>query len=168
MKYCLECGKALASETSKFCDNCGTKVNAASPPIQNPEQKEPVLTINEEKNPYLALLCSFFIPGLGQVYNGLTARGIAFFFGTLIGVIIFIIPGFVIWIYGMYDAFSTAEKMNNKEIPFLPTKTAHLIIFIILAIFIIAIVAFIIFITVLSVMFAPLAHQITPAPALIK
>ncbi len=34
MKYCPECGKALASETSNFCDNCGTKFNNVNPPQQ--------------------------------------------------------------------------------------------------------------------------------------
>ena len=160
MKYCPDCGKALASETSNFCDNCGAKFTGTSPP----EQKEPIHPTNEEKNPYLALICSLCIPGLGQVYDGLTARGVAFFFGTLIGLFIFIIPGVAVWIYGMYDAFSLAKKMNNKEIPFLPTKTAHLILFIILVIFIVAIVIFIFFLIFLSTILAPYAQHTTTIP----
>jgi TM2 domain-containing membrane protein YozV len=87
----------------------------------------------EEKSPLLALFCSLIIPGLGQVYNGKTARGIGIFLGSLFGLIL-IIPGIIVWIYGMYDAYSMAKKMNAGEIQFLSTKTAHLILFIILAI----------------------------------
>lgn len=155
MKYCPECGKSLPSETSSFCDNCGTNLNVTNPP----RQKEPDQQIMEEKNPILALICSFFIPGLGQVYDGLTARGIAIFFGTVVGCFIFLIPGLLVWLYGMYDAYSTAQKMNAKEIPFLPTKTAHLILFIILAIFIIALVIFFVFMIIMSIIFAPLVRH---------
>ena len=92
------------------------------------------------------------------MYDGETARGVAIFTGTLVGFFIFIIPGLIVWIFGMYDAYSMAKKMNTREIPFKPTKTAHLIIFFILAAFIIALVIFIIVMAILSAFIAALSH----------
>jgi len=152
-KFCPECGKPLDKESSKFCDDCGASLK------ENPSQPiEMIPLIPEEKNPFIAALCSFFIPGLGQVYDGEAARGIAIFIGTIVGAI-FIIPGIIVWLFGMYDAYSIAKKMNNKEIPFKPTKTAHLILFIILACFIIALILFILFVMVMSAIFSPMAHS---------
>jgi TM2 domain-containing membrane protein YozV len=155
-KFCPECGKP-ADETSKFCNNCGANLNIIGPV----QQKESVQSVHEEKNPLLAVLCSFFIPGLGQVYDGKTARGIAVFFGTLAGLFIFLIPGLIVWIYGLYDAYSTAKKMNAKEIPFQPTKTAHMIIFFILAAIIIAIVVFMVLMVLLAAFVAAFPHTST-------
>ncbi len=47
--------------------------------------------------------------------------------------------------------------MNAEEIPFKPTKTAHMIIFFILAIIISAVVVFFVFIMVLAGFFAQMA-----------
>jgi TM2 domain-containing membrane protein YozV len=73
------------------------------------------------RNPSLAAALSL-LPGLGQVYNGMLVRGIILFIATLLGLLIFIIPGACIWIYSIYDAFRTAEKINRGEIAFGPQK----------------------------------------------
>jgi TM2 domain-containing membrane protein YozV len=156
MKYCSNCGKPLSNESSNFCDNCGSKIGPSNPTGQI-DYPQSTSNIKEEKNPYLALLCSFFIPGLGQVYNGSAAKGIGFFFGTLIGIFLFIIPGVVVWIVGMIDAYSVAEKMKNQEIPLVPTKTAHLILFLMLVGFITALVILLIWIFFLTMILASFA-----------
>ncbi len=106
--------------------------------------------VREEKSPYVALLCSFFIPGLGQVYDGNTAKGIGVFIGTIGGLFLFIVPGLIFWLYGLHDAYSTAKRMNRGEIPFRATRTAHLILFFIIAALIIAIIIFVILMTLLT------------------
>jgi len=157
MKYCPECGKPLANEAANFCDNCGAKLLAAPTITVKPPEAgaagshsstaapEPVTLVQpvEEKSTPIAAICSLIIPGLGQVYDGKLERGFLIFFGTVIGFFLFIIPGLCVWAFGIYDAYTIACKMNNKEIPFLPTKTAHLLLFIILALFTV-IVAFVI------------------------
>ncbi|MGB9126859.1 zinc ribbon domain-containing protein [Methanoregula sp.] len=153
MKYCSECGKPLASETANFCENCGAKVNNTTPPPQ-----PTVVIIPEEKNPVLAAVCSLLVPGFGQVYDGKMARGFAIFFGTVIGLICLIVPGVIIWLFGVYDAYSIAKKMNNKEIPFLPTKTAHLIIYIVLVV----IISVIVFAILALIALASIASHVTP------
>jgi predicted small integral membrane protein len=134
VNFCPNCGKQLTYENAEICPNCGVR-------IQNLSSNQ---KIEEEKNPVLAALCSIF-PGLGQVYNGETALGVAVFFGTLVGALFFIIPGLIVWIFGIYNAYTVATKMNSGEIPFKTTKTAHLLIFFILAMFIsILVIGFII------------------------
>jgi hypothetical protein len=67
-------------------------------------------------NPMLAVVISFFLPGLGSVYAGKTMIGIVLFVIWLIalvgiyfvGVIAYILY-IIIWLYGMYDAYITAK-----------------------------------------------------------
>ena len=130
--FCPACGRPV-DQTARFCNNCGARLNSAGPA----GQEEPAQTARGMKSPVLAVLCSFFIPGLGQVYDGELARGIAIFLGTLIGFFIFIIPGLIFWIFGMKDASSLANRMNKREIPFKPASAAQMVIFSIAAVLII-------------------------------
>jgi TM2 domain-containing membrane protein YozV len=70
------------------------------------------------KNPGLAAVLSFFYMGLGQIYNGQIGKGIAFIVAYTISIVlIFIIIGIIttpiLFIYGMYDAYKSAEKINR-------------------------------------------------------
>ena len=71
------------------------------------------------KNPGLAAALSFFYTGLGHIYNGQIGKGILLFLLRIVSDIsmIFLI-GFIttpiIWIYGMYDAYKTAERINMR------------------------------------------------------
>lgn len=69
------------------------------------------------KNPGLAAVLSFFWMGLGQIYNGQLAKGIAFIIGYSISwVLMFLVIGFIttplLFIYGIWDAYRSAEKIN--------------------------------------------------------
>ncbi len=62
-------------------------------------------------------MLSFFWMGLGQIYNGQIAKGIAFIVVYSISwLMIFIVIGLIttpiLFIYGMYDAYRSAEKIN--------------------------------------------------------
>lgn len=116
-----------------------------------------MVRVPEEKNPFLATVCSFFIPGLGQVYNGETAKGVGIFAGTLVGLFLVIIPGLIVWVFGLYDAYTTAKKMNTQEIPFIPTNTAHMIIFFVLVVIIVTFVIFLVVLSAMAVIFGSLA-----------
>jgi TM2 domain-containing membrane protein YozV len=72
------------------------------------------------KNPGIALLASFFLPGLGTMINGEAGKGIAILLGYFVSwmlVIVFIgifgIIGF--WIWGMVDAYQGAVKWNARH-----------------------------------------------------
>jgi TM2 domain-containing membrane protein YozV len=69
------------------------------------------------KNPGLAAVLSFFWMGLGQIYNGQIAEGIIFIVAYSISwLLTFIVIGFIttpiLFFYGMYDAYKSAEKVN--------------------------------------------------------
>ena len=70
------------------------------------------------KNPGLAAVLSFFWMGLGQIYNGELAKGIFFIIiYSISAVLMIILNGFlttpILWIWGMYDAYKSAEKINR-------------------------------------------------------
>ncbi len=69
------------------------------------------------KNPGLAAILSFFYMGLGQIYNGQLSKGIFFIIAYTVSCLLMIVAiGFIttpiMWIYGMYDAYRSAEKIN--------------------------------------------------------
>jgi len=70
------------------------------------------------KNPGLAAVLSFFWMGLGQIYNGQLAKGILFmivygFSWVLMFVLIGFITTPILFIYGIWDAYTSAEKINQ-------------------------------------------------------
>lgn len=66
-------------------------------------------------HPGVAAVLSFFITGLGQVYNGQILKGLLFMVIQCInGLLMFVLIGFlttpVFWIYGMVDAYQVAAR----------------------------------------------------------
>lgn len=71
------------------------------------------------KNPTTATILSFFIMGLGQIYNGQIGKGIMFIVLYAISwLLMFVLVGFVttpiLWIWGMVDANRSAKRINEK------------------------------------------------------
>jgi len=110
---CTRCGRGICDECNvpvngrNVCKNCITSMVSRGQPCR--------------KEPLLALILSFLLPGLGQIYNGDTNNGMMLIVGTVaswlmtsvcIGVFLFI----GIWAYAMYDAYTRAEKINRGEI----------------------------------------------------
>ena len=109
---CTRCGRGVCEECNvpvngkNVCKNC-IGIMAGQ---NKPQRKEPILS----------LILSFFIPGLGQIYNGDTNLGIILIIATVaswlltlacVGFFIFI----AIWAFAMYEAYTTAEKINRGE-----------------------------------------------------
>jgi TM2 domain-containing membrane protein YozV len=72
------------------------------------------------KNPGLAAVMCFFWSGLGQIYNGQIAKGVAFIVVQVVNALLmFVLIGFItypiVWIWGMVDAYRTAEAYNMKH-----------------------------------------------------
>ncbi len=70
------------------------------------------------KNPGVAAVLSFFFCGLGQIYNGQILKGIIMLVCYAISALMmYVVIGFIttpiLWIWGMYDAYRTAEKKNR-------------------------------------------------------
>lgn len=83
-----------------------------------------------KKNPIIAVIASLIFPGLGQIYNGETRKGIGC---IIMGIIFASIWMFLIqdrhiigpilisstsiillWIFNMYDAYKIAKEFNPK------------------------------------------------------
>lgn len=100
--------------------------------------------MNEEKkkkSPILALILSGILPGIGQIYNGETNKGLVllglnFVISYLLSeplrqfmeaggsspanpfettVYLYLIAGLFLWIYAMVDAKRTAERINREQ-----------------------------------------------------
>ena len=124
-EICPHCGKISYEDSPRFCSGCGNRMDGSTPAMY---RRYPA-PAGEQKNQMIAGFCSCFLPGLGQVYNGYTAKGFAIFLLFLAGLAFLLIPGIMIWIYAMYDAYSAAGKMNSGEIPFPENHTVHLVLF---------------------------------------
>ena len=143
---CPNCGKNTPE--GKFCEQCGASVQTTQT-FQQPVVQQPA-AVKEEKSAGVAAILSFIFTGSGQVYNGDLLRGIGILIGTIIGSFIFLIPGIIVWIYGVYDAYTTAQKMNRGEIPFKPTNVGLVIGFIVVYILIALAMVFFVFLAMLS------------------
>lgn len=112
-KFCPACGKIIQKEVG-FCPECD------APQTASEVVKEPARPV-EIKNSILAAVASFVIPGLGQIYNGQIMKGLilivlALFSAALFPFLIGFATYFIIWIFSIYDAYQTAEKINAGEI----------------------------------------------------
>ncbi|MBL7068577.1 MAG: hypothetical protein ISS34_01790 [Candidatus Omnitrophica bacterium] len=96
---CVSCGSSICEEcrvTSKgedYCKNCLSK-----------KVEE---TSKGERSPVLAAILSFIIGGAGQIYNGQIGKGLLILFTSWL-----VLP----WIYGIFDAYATAKKINAGKI----------------------------------------------------
>jgi TM2 domain-containing membrane protein YozV len=69
------------------------------------------------KNPGVAAVLSFLIPGLGQIYNGQILKGLVVVVIQAINVAFtHVLIGFVFYpivlVYAVIDAYGTAERIN--------------------------------------------------------
>jgi TM2 domain-containing membrane protein YozV/ribosomal protein L40E len=108
-KFCQNCG-AIIDIKAEICPKCGVRV--APPPV--------VYVKSAPKNPLAALIFSFLFPGLGHIYNGQIKFGVFLMLGMVLCLVIsalsiflFFIP-LMVWISAMYDAYTSAEKINKE------------------------------------------------------
>lgn len=111
-KFCSNCGFEMP-KASKFCPECGTTAERV-PPVMNTT----TIVVPSNKSSGLAALLSFLIIGLGQVYLGLTKKGIILFLLAIIsGVLMVVLIGWITWLlvwgYAIYDAYNSCEKMKK-------------------------------------------------------
>lgn len=88
-------------------------------PYQHPVQQFPPQQVSA-KSPGVALLASFFFPGLGTLMNGQVGKGIVifvgYFFSWILTLVLIGIVGVVgFWVWGMVDAYQGAQKWNTAH-----------------------------------------------------
>ena len=72
-----------------------------------------------EKNAGIAAVLSFFVTGLGQIYNGQIFKGILLILIQIDnGLLLYILIGFItmpiVWLYGVINAYRHAERINRR------------------------------------------------------
>lgn len=95
--------------------------------------EKPIATISEQpvshanansvtvrKTPIVSAILSLIFPGLGQLYNGQNKKGIYFIIIAIVSVILMLlIVGIILyalfWIWSIFDAYSSAVKLNKGE-----------------------------------------------------
>lgn len=124
-KACPLCGEQIMQAAVR-CRFCNSDLTAArqqqggialnAPPagttqgpsivIQNVQAGHPAQQFvpQQIKNPGIAMLLSIVIPGGGQFYNGHAGKGVLILFTCWL-----IIP----WIYGIFDAYACANRINR-------------------------------------------------------
>jgi len=142
--FCSNCGEPVTGPGAKVCVNCGRPLYMAQTEstsnendqytaenqrwnynkTQNNGEEADYYEVPKSqpananlKSPFLAFALSFFWVGLGQLYNGKFAKGFLLNVCFAFGMILFI-PGLIVWVFSLWDAYTEAEKMNRGEIPF--------------------------------------------------
>lgn len=113
---CIRCGKYI-------CETCKVPSAGETYCKQCISEKAGAGTV-QKKSPILAAVLSFLMGGLGQIYNGQPGKALLIFFTSWL-----IIP----WIYGIINAYKTANRINEGLIE-IPKKTGCLITAIIIMI----------------------------------
>ena len=83
-------------------------------------QYPPRVMLLERKSEGLAAVLSFFVPGLGQIYDGEIGRGIVIFLLTgIVALTVIAVIGFLLlplyWIWNIYDAYKIAQHINMRS-----------------------------------------------------
>lgn len=103
--FCRDCGAEIRSN-AEICPHCGVRQR---PPNATPQADQQL------KNPSVAAVLSFVVPGLGHVYLGKIFAGIFVFVMIVVLVasgvgIILAIP---LWIAGVYGSYRVAKNQNE-------------------------------------------------------
>lgn len=95
--------------------NAPAHQSGAAPMYSAPAQAQVV-----PKNPGLAAALSALWAGFGQIYNGQIGLGLALMVVQFINlilafVLIGIFTGLAVWIFGIYNAYTEAQKFNSQH-----------------------------------------------------
>lgn len=102
---CARCNSPNASSAG-YCGRCGAAL------------ARPTGATVSLHHPGIAALLSFLYSGLGQIYNGQILKGVFFMLVQLVNVILmWVLIGYllygIVWIWGMYDAYSVAKRQQT-------------------------------------------------------
>lgn len=121
--YCAQCGASILAESEADlirCPSCGKNPRELSRAQKLEQAKEmaaaalrPAAPVVAAKSPGVAAALSFVIPGLGQLYNEQIIKGLVVFAAAIVGLSFCVVPGLVVWLAGIFDAYSSAQRINR-------------------------------------------------------
>ena len=122
LNKCPNCGTELKYD-GKFCPNCGANLESISSAPQT--KAEAMVTRNQtvattKKNPFVAAILSIIFPGIGQFYIGQNKKGGYFIAIAAVSIVLMVLfIGFIFyvlfWLWSIFDAYASAEKLNKGE-----------------------------------------------------
>lgn len=108
-KFCSNCGDVI-DEKAEICPECGVRITSSQTATQ------------DTKSPGIAAIASFFLPGLGQIYNGQIGKGLLIMVFYIIMIFMLVSAPTIamlliiaIWLGAIYDGYTQAEKHNRGE-----------------------------------------------------
>lgn len=107
MKKCPFCAEDI-QDAAIVCKHCGRDLATGTAPQQTVIVQAPRRTWS----PGVAAVLSLVIPGAGQMYKGKVGAGLAFLFCTVIGYMLYIVPGLILHIICIVNAASGAPNAN--------------------------------------------------------
>ena len=105
--FCEFCGKEILDD-SRYCNNCGKQLRTRYQPVK-------------EKNMFIALFLSLFLPGLGLCYTGSAIKGIVLFMAIIItnvygsGSVILLAISWILWAYALYATYREVKTANGES-----------------------------------------------------
>lgn len=98
-------------------ESFGAQSQSWAPPGAQSQQPQPAVG---RKSPAVGVLLSFFVPGLGSMVSGNVGIGVTILVLNIVGWVLFIaLIGIPIalgtWIWGMVDAYLSAQKWNKAH-----------------------------------------------------
>lgn len=119
---CPYCAEVIAAEAKK-CKHCGEFLDGTL------RQARMQIPIPQQKtwNPGTAAVLSFVVPGTGQMYKGRIGAGLVWLVGVCVGYVAFVVPGMILHIACVYNAYSyDPNKVNEaKPVTAQPTRAPH-------------------------------------------
>lgn len=106
-------------KNTKFCSNCGQKIDMKAEICPKCGVRQLSSSSETKKDPGIAALLSFLWCGAGHIYLGQLNKGLilAIAYGSvwvlgLLTLVCLPLP-ILLWIYGIYDSYTLAKKLNQ-------------------------------------------------------
>jgi TM2 domain-containing membrane protein YozV len=109
---CPYCAEVIVA-TAKKCKHCGEFLD------QTLRQERTPRPVPQQKtwNPGTAAVLSFIIPGTGQMYKGRILAGLVWLVGVAVGYVAFVVPGVILHIGCVYNAYSYDPTKTSDAKP---------------------------------------------------